>query len=158
MKKIVLSVALVCLCAAPALAATATGQADKNCGCGLGSMLWEGKADGSVMSQTLQATTNGTFGNQTFGISSGTLGCDQPANILKNDRALAFTNDNLDNLARDISMGRGETLATLAELLEVPADSRAAFNTKLQAKFDSIFVSGEESGAAVLDRIIDIAG
>jgi len=154
MKKLVLTAAVLCLCAAPALA----GQADKNCGCGLGSLLWEGKADGSVVSQSLQATTNGTFGNQTFGITSGTLGCEQPANIIKNDRALAFTNDNLDTLARDISMGRGETLATLAELLEIPAQSRADFNTKLQANFGSIFVSGEEAGATVLDRIITIAG
>jgi len=154
MKKLVLSVALVCLCAAPVLA----GQADKNCGCGLGTLLWEGKADGSVVSQSLQATTNGTFGNQTFGITSGTLGCEQPANIIKNDRALAFTQDNLDTLARDISMGRGETLATLAELLDVPAQSRGDFNTKLQANFASIFVSGDETGATVLDRIVAIAG
>lgn len=155
MKKLILaSLALSLLVAGPALAQ----QADKNCGCGLGTILWEGKADGSVISQTLQATTNGTFGNQTFGISSGTLGCEQPANILKNDRALAFTRDNLDPLARDIAFGGGETLDTLAELLEVPAADRGALYSRLQENFDYIFNTGEESYTAVLDRIVKIAG
>ena len=100
------------------------GQADKNTGCGLGSLLWEGKADGSVISQSLQATTNGIFGNQTFGITSGTLGCEQPANIIKKDGALTFSSDNMDPLARNIAAGQGETLDTLADLLEIPTATR----------------------------------
>ncbi len=134
------------------------GQADKNCGCGLGTILWEGKADGSVISQSLQATTNATFGNQTFGITSGTLGCEQPVNIVKNDRILAFTRDNLDSLARDIAFGQGETLDALVELMEVPAAERSALFARLQLNFDNIFNTGEENSAMVLDRIIDIAG
>jgi len=155
MKKIlVASLALYLVSAGSVFA----GQADKNCGCGLGTLLWDGKADGSVISQSLQATTNGTFGNQTFGITSGTLGCEQPANIIKNDKALAFTRDNIDVLARDIAFGGGENLDTLAELLEVPAADRASFSARLQENFNTIFTTGEESGAAVLDRIVTIAG
>jgi hypothetical protein len=153
MKKwLLVSLAMSLLIAGPALAQ----QADKNCGCGLGTMLWEGKADGSVMSQTLQATTNGIFGNQTFGITSGTLGCEQPDNIIKNDRLLAFTRDNLDLLARDIAFGGGETLDTMAELMEVPEAERRVLYSQLQQKFDYIFNTGDESYAAVLDRIISL--
>ncbi|MDY0292761.1 MAG: DUF3015 family protein [Desulfuromonadaceae bacterium] len=155
MKKLCLVFLSLCvLVASPVFAQ----QAAKNTGCGLGTMLWDGNADGSVISQSLQATTNGTFGNQTFGISSGTLGCEQPANILKNDRALAFTRDNLDILARDIAFGGGESLATLAELLEVPTAERALLYTRLQDNFSVIFDTGEENYAAVLDRIITISG
>jgi hypothetical protein len=64
------------------------GQAADNTGCGLGTVLWGDKADNSVISQSFQATTNGTFGNQTFGITSGTLGCNQPANIAANERLM----------------------------------------------------------------------
>jgi hypothetical protein len=135
--------------ASPALA----GQADRNTGCGLGTILWEGKADGSVISQSLQATTNGTFGTQTFGITSGTLGCEQPANIIKNDKTLAFTSDNMDLLARDIASGQGETLDTLAELMEIPASDRPGLYTNLQFNFDQIFVTGDETAGVVLDRI-----
>ena len=152
MKKLLI-VALLLAVATPALA----GQARSNTGCGLGSLLWENKSDGSVISQSLQATTNGIFGNQTFGITSGTLGCDQPANFIKNDRSLAFTADNMDLLARDIAAGKGETLDTLAELLDVPVAERPAFATTLQANFDQIFVTGSETAGVVLDRIAVIA-
>jgi len=152
MKKLLIF-SLLCLLAAPAVA----GQAASNTGCGLGTVLWGSESDGSVISQSLQATTNGTFGNQTFGITSGTLGCDQPANIIKNDRLLAFTADNLDLLARDIAAGRGETLDTVAELMDVPAAERLTFNSALQGNFDRIFVTGTETAGVVLDRIAVIA-
>ena len=42
-------------------------------GCGVGNLIF--KDNNSVAPQVLAATTNGTFGNQTFGITSGTLGC-----------------------------------------------------------------------------------
>jgi len=152
MKKLLFVVLLLAV-AAPALA----GQAATNTGCGLGTVLWGTEADGSVISQSLQATTNGTFGNQTFGITSGTSGCAQPDNLIKNDRLLAFTADNLDLLARDIAAGRGETLDTVAELLEVPKAERPAFNSALQGNFDKIFVTGTETAGVVLDRIAVIA-
>ncbi|MCM2265814.1 MAG: DUF3015 domain-containing protein [Desulfuromonadales bacterium] len=152
MKKLLIVMLLLAV-AAPALA----GQGASNTGCGLGTVLWGNESDGSVISQSLQATTNGTFGNQTFGITSGTLGCDQPANLVKNDRLLAFTADNLDLLARDIASGQGETLATVAELLDVPSADQPAFNTALQANFDKIFVTGTETAGVVLDRIAVIA-
>jgi hypothetical protein len=134
------------------------GQARNNTGCGLGSMLFEDNADGSVISQSFQATTNGIFGNQTFGITSGTLGCEQPSSFFKDDKLLAFTVDNMDSLARDISAGQGETLQTVAELMEIPAADQQAVFTKLQSNFDTIFVTGEESASIVLTRIAKIAG
>lgn len=152
MKKLLIATLLLAI-AAPAFA----GQAASNTGCGLGTVLWGNKADGNVVSQSLQATTNGTFGNQTFGITSGTLGCDQPARFVQNERLLAFTADNVDLLARDIAAGQGETLDTVAELLEVPAAERPAFNATLQKNFDRIFVTGTETAGVVLDRIAVIA-
>jgi len=142
-----------------AFAGTAlAGQARSNTGCGLGSLLFENNADGSVVSQSFQATTNGIFGNQTFGITSGTLGCEQPSSIFKNDKLLAFTVDNMDGLARDISAGHGETLQTVAELMEIPASEQPAVFAKLQSNFNTIFVTGEESASVVLTRIAKIAG
>ncbi len=134
------------------------GQAQNNCGCGLGTMLWANKADGSILSQTMQVTTNGLFGNQTFGITSGTLGCEQPESIGADDRTFAYVRDNLDGLARDIAVGQGEYLETLAELLDVSEASRGSFAENLQANFSQIFVTGEESAAIIVDRIITVAG
>jgi hypothetical protein len=129
-------------------------QAADNTGCGLGTILWGNKADNSVMSQSLQATTNGIFGNQTFGITSGTLGCEQPRNVASNDRLMEFAVANMDNLARDIARGEGESLETLAELLDVPASGRGEFYAGLLGSFGDIFVTGEENAASVLARIV----
>lgn len=134
--------------------AMAAGQAASNTGCGLGTILWGNNADGSIISQSLQATTNGTFGNQTFGITSGTLGCTQPANIAATERMIEFTAANLDNLAKDIAQGQGESLETLAELMAVPAEQRSALYGQLQANFDGIFTTGNERSGDVLDRIL----
>ena len=144
------------LCSGLLLSGTAfaAGQAASNTGCGLGTILWGNNADGSIMSQSLQATTNGTFGNQTFGITSGTLGCTQPANIAATERMIEFTAANLDNLAKDIAQGQGESLETLAELMAVPADQRVALYSHLQANFDGIFTTGNERSGDVLDRIL----
>jgi hypothetical protein len=130
------------------------GQAASNTGCGLGTILWGNKADNSVLSQSLQATTNGILGNQTFGITSGTLDCEQPANVAASERLMEFTVANMDNLARDIARGEGESLETLAELLAVPEQNRGEFYANLQGNFADIFSTGEESAANVLDRIV----
>ncbi len=150
--------ALLCVLVLAAAGHALAGQARSNTGCGLGSMLFENNADGSVVSQSFQATTNGLFGNQTFGITSGTLGCEQPDSVFKDDKLLAFTVDNMDGLARDIASGQGETLKTVAELMEIPASRQSEVFARLQSNFDQIFITGEESASVVLTRIARIAG
>ena len=150
MKKLYFGILMVLLAAGPVLA----GQAAQNTGCGLGTMLWENRADNSVLSQTMQATTNGTSGNQTFGITSGTLGCTQPENIAASERMIEFANANMDQLARDIATGQGESLETLAELMNVPAEERAQLYANLQGQFSEIFVTGEENSGVLLERIV----
>ena len=122
-----------------------------NTGCGLGYIIFKGK-DGLV-SQTFAATTNGTFGNQTFGISSGTSECDRPSNFTANEKLNKFASDNMDNLAMDIARGQGEYLNTLAVLLEVPENERARFYTKLQAHFSDIYTSATVTHVEVLKNI-----
>ncbi len=129
------------------------GQAKDNCGCGLGTVLWQDNADDSVFFQTLQVTTNGTFANMLFGITSGTLECEQPAKFAATEQLMEFASGNMDNLARDIAMGQGESLDTLAELMEVPDQSRGQFYAQLQDNFGDIFITGDENAAVILDRI-----
>ena len=63
------------LLAVALLAGTAgVAMADDNTGCGLGTMIWAGQS-GPIF-KSFAVTTNGTSGNQTFGITTGTLGCD----------------------------------------------------------------------------------
>ena len=101
--------------------------------------------------QVLAATTNGTSGNQTFGITSGTLNCSQPASIASNDKINTFVADNMDSLAMDISAGQGETLNTLASLMNVK--DKNLFSKKLQANFSNIYANENVDSAFVIDSI-----
>ena len=115
MKRLFIVVTVVAVSLVFVGAAFAAGQAHSNTGCGLGTMLFKGNADNSVVLQTFQATTNGIYGNQTFGITTGTSDCAQPKNFVSNQQLNEFMVANMDNLARDIAQGRGETLDAFAE-------------------------------------------
>ena len=127
----------------------------KNTGCGLGSMVFEGQ--NGLMSQTAAATTNGTFGNQTFGISSGTLNCEQFKTFAYNEKVGVFVAENMDNLARDIARGQGEYVNTLAVLLEVPDVKKASFRSQLQAHFSDIYTSNKVTHSEVVQNILVVA-
>ena len=149
MKKIVIT-----MVAAVALAVSGTAWA-ANTGCGLGDLAF-GEKDfftNTSLGQSFLATTNGTFGSQTFGITSGTSNCDTPSSFVKNEQLNEFVVANMDNLAKDIAMGQGESLDTLAELMEVPSDSRPQLFAKLQTNFSDIYTSDAIDAAGVVDNI-----
>jgi len=139
---------LVSLAAIVALAGVASAGVNNQTGCGLGSMII--KNDSSAVLLALQATTNGTSGNQTFGITSGTSGCKR-ANLVMNERAEEFVASNMDILAKEIAIGHGESLDTLDELLKV--EDKVAFNAALQANYNKIYSSKSVKMADVLDNI-----
>ncbi len=141
MKKIIGLIAAVGL--------TASVYANENTGCGLGSLII--KNQNTVVLQVLAATTNGTSGNQTFGITSGTSNCDKPSNFVSNDKLNKFVSENMDELAMDISAGQGETLTTVAKLMNV--EDTKAFSSKLQSNFTNIYTSENVTSANVIDSI-----
>ncbi len=79
--------------------------------------------------------------NQTFGITFGTLGCDGNGTISSSEKLALFIDGNMDNLARDIAKGEGETLATLSEVWGVQEADKATFNTLAQENFAEVFKS-----------------
>ena len=157
MKKLLIMTLCMSFAALITTAGVYAGQARDNCGCGLGTVLWGDKADNNVLSQVMQVTTNGTSGNQTFGITSGTLECDQPSKVAATERLMEFVYVNMDKLASDIASGQGESLDTLAELMNVPSKDCNEFYVTLQNNFEYIFETGEESPAVLLDRIVTVS-
>ena len=141
MKKIISLIAAIGL--------TTSMYANDNTGCGLGSLVI--KDQSTVLLQVLAATTNGTSGSQTFGITSGTSNCNKPSNFVSNDKLNQFVGENMDELALDISAGKGETLATVAKLMNV--ENTPAFSSKLQANFSNIYTSENVTSATVIDSI-----
>ena len=126
----------------------------KNTGCGLGTIVFEGQ--NGLVSQTFAVTTNGTFGNQTFGITSGTSNCEQPKAYTHNEKLNTFVADNMDNLARDIARGNGEYVNTLAVLMDVPETQRISFRSQLQSHFSQIYPSDKVTHSEVVQNIIHV--
>src|SRR3989449_4901251 len=100
-------------------------------GCGLGSLIF-GDQKGGI--QILAATTNGTFGTQTFGISSGTSNCVESSGT---QGARTFIEGNREALAKDAARGSGETIITLSAVAGCK-DARAV-GAVLQKRFAQLF-------------------
>ena len=142
MKKILVSAVAVLALSTSAMAA------NTQTGCGLGGQVIK-DADSAIM-YALQATTNGTSANQTFGITSGTSGC-KKAKFVMNERASEFVASNMDTLAKEIAVGHGESIDTLAELLSV--EDKATFSASLQANYNKVYTSQDVTMSDVLDNI-----
>jgi hypothetical protein len=121
----------------------------ENTGCGLGTTIWEGQS--GLAPEVLAVTTNGTLGNQTFGITFGTLGCKKDG-VVRSPMAM-FTGSNMDRLARDMSIGEGEALETLAELIGIDTAHKGAFYQSVKANFDTIFPTADVTAEQVLDGL-----
>lgn len=121
-------------------------------GCGLGTAVVFKDAN-EWHEHVLAATTNGTSGNQTFGITFGTLGCDGTGTVTSSEKIALFIDGNMEQLARDMSKGEGETLATLAEAWGVADQDKAAFNALAQAQFSSVFTSENVTSQTVLENL-----
>ena len=142
MKKIIAGAIL----AASSTMALAAGPA----GCGLGTAVIFPNA-GAWYEHVLAATTNGTSGNQTFGMTSGTLGCEAANGPLAGVQS--FMDSNMDQLASESAMGQGETLSALTELVGVSAVDSAEFATLMQTNFDSMF-SGEATSSSAYNAMV----
>jgi len=142
----------VCVIVALVGLVSAAGAVPRNnVGCGLGSMVFEGQ--NGLASQTAAATTNGIFGNQTFGITSGTLECEQFQTFTMNEKVNVFVAENMDSLAKDIARGEGEYLDTMAGLMGMDPDARPGFYALLQSNFSRIYTSPAVTPAEVLSNI-----
>ncbi|MGQ0699793.1 MAG: DUF3015 domain-containing protein [Panacagrimonas sp.] len=140
------TIALVVLAAMPL-----SVFADKDVGCGLGTQVWEGQS--GIVAKVLAATTNGSFGNQTFGISTGTLGCSKDGVIKAEYRAPAFAAANLDQLAVEMATGQGESLEALASLYGIEGADREAFFELTKTNYGQIFASQTTSATEVVASV-----
>lgn len=152
MKKLLLSAFIV---SAPFTAMTATAAGGYGpAGCGLGTEVVFRQAD-EWHEHVLAATTNGTSGNQTFGMTSGTLGCEGANGPLSAGISL-FLDNNMEQLAADTATGHGETLAALSELVGVSETDQTRFNHVMKANFDQIFSSAEVTSGEAYDALVAV--
>jgi hypothetical protein len=133
---------------------------DTGPGCGLGKLAWaDYKGQKEIAPQVMQATTNGSFGSGTFGISSGTSGCTNDGKIMSEHKTTTFASLNFEALSAEMAQGQGEHLASLATLMGVPAERHSAFFAMTQERYTSLVQAGETSPVALVKSLNEaIAG
>lgn len=149
MKKIISYTAI----AATALTLSTTSHAE-NTGCGLGTTLFDGNK--GVIPNILAVTTNGTSGNQTFGITSGTLGCNPNATVRSSFKLSSFADENLNELAADTAKGQGAYLEVASQIIGVQEDHKEHFFTVMQDNFSNIFENENTTTNMVVSSISDV--
>jgi hypothetical protein len=150
MKKLLCSVFALATLTTAAPLAVADGGAGTQAGCGLGSIIFGPKPG---MTQIFAATTNASFGTQTFGISSGTSNCGAPA-AAGVASVKSFTATNRQSVAKDIARGAGETIVSLTTLGGC-RDAKAV-GASLQRNFKVIFSAAKVSDDVVADRVVAV--
>jgi hypothetical protein len=105
-------------------------------GCGLGYLLLSNK-DNTKVTQVLGATTNGTFGSQTFGITSGTSGCTEDGAVKFARATEVFAEVNLTSLKSEMAAGQGEYVNAFASLLSPAEAGRPALVKFMQAEYQT---------------------
>lgn len=136
------------------MGATSLAMADNSGpGCGWGSMLFEGQS--GVASHVVAATTNGTSGNNTFGMTSGTNGCDTTKRLEYSGTSKVVYH-NMDRLSDDIAKGEGEILSTVASVMGIESNDVSTFKRVLHDNFDVIYPNADVTSDQVMDAIITV--
>ncbi len=121
---------LVLILAALGLSFAATA-ADTLDGCGLG---WQVNDKKTYTATTTRGTTN-AFVPPTFGMTTGTMGCDK-LDVGRNDKEAAdYVATNFETLKSELAVGQGEYVSALAKTMNC---SSAQFGTEIQKHYDSV--------------------
>ena len=123
-------------------------------GCGLGYLLLSNK-DNDKVSQVLGSTTNGTFGSQTFGISSGTSGCTVDGAVKFARATEVFADVNLTSLRQEMAAGEGEYVNAFAALLGATDASRPQLVRFFRSEYQNLFPTAETSSDEMLKALAE---
>lgn len=149
LKRTLITVALV------AGSSQAMAEAAGGNNCGWGQMLFEGKSGTPV--HVLAITTNGSTGNNTFGVSSGTNGCSGNGKLVYGGKEwmgadMAFMNE----FTEDAAKGHGDALTAVAVNIGIEQEDRAVFAEAMHQNFSTIFTSEKVTAEEVLANMVKV--
>lgn len=148
MKKILLGAALL------GFSSMAMAEAPGGPNCGWGNMVFEGKS--GLIPHFGAITTNGTSGNATFGMTSGTNGCSTDGKLTYGGKAMITLNGVLDEFVADAARGHGEALTAVAVSMGIQPQDRATFAAVVHDRFDVIVTDANMSSAQVYENLVKV--
>jgi hypothetical protein len=103
-------------------------------------------------------TTNGSSGNNTFGVSSGTNGCSASGTIKYGGKSMVAVGDHMDEFSEDVARGDGEVLTAVAVTLGVAPEDRAYFKETMRVNFTRLFPTEDVTQEDVLGNMWEVLG
>lgn len=127
--------------------------ADRLDGCGLG---WQVTDKKTYTATTTRGTTN-FFVPPTFGMTTGTLGCDK-LDVGQNDReASNYVATNFDSLKSELATGRGEYVTALASAMGCKA-SADMIGSRLQQNYNTVVAPAQNSSQLFQNIKAEVSG
>jgi hypothetical protein len=148
MKKILLGAALL------GFSTMAMAEAPGGPNCGWGNMVFKGQSGPIPHFGAL--TTNGTSGNATFGMTSGSNGCSTDGKITYGGKAMITLNGVLDEFVADAARGQGEALTAVAVSMDIKPEDRAAFAAMVHSRFDAIVPDANVTASEVYQNLVKV--
>lgn len=137
-----------------AISSVSLAEAPGGPNCGWGNMLFEGQS--GLPYHFLASWTNGTTGNATFGMTSGTNGCSSDGTLTYKGKSLINLSSLMDEFSEDVARGDGEVVSALAISMGVEEQDRALFKAQLHSNFDTLFPSDDVTSEDVIASVFEI--
>ncbi|VAW65638.1 FIG00953225: hypothetical protein [hydrothermal vent metagenome] len=144
MKKLIIGSALL-LASSGAYAVAPGGP-----GCGWGNLLFDGQS--GIVPHFAASTTNGTSGNNTFGMTSGTNGCSVDGKLSYAGRSMLASM--MDEFSIDVAQGQGEALTAVAVVLGIKPEDRKQFAQLTHDNFNTLFPDQNVTADQVYDSLL----
>lgn len=133
----------------------ANAEAPGGPNCGWGNMIFDGQT--GFFPHFFASWTNGTTGNATFGMTSGTNGCSHKGKLTySGNKWLGITTVMLDELSEDVAKGEGDAMTAVAVNIGIEQQDRAVFAEVMHQNFSNIFTSENVTAEEVVANMIKV--
>ncbi|WP_455202394.1 DUF3015 family protein [Kaarinaea lacus] len=128
------------------------GAAGGDGGCGWGNALFKGSS--GTASHVVAGITNAIFGNNTFGMTTGTNGCDTTGTLGYGGKSAVSSI--MDEFSEDVARGEGDALDTVAVLYGVEKTDRDTFAKVMHENFAVLFPSEDVTADEMIASIENV--
>lgn len=110
-------------------------------GCGLG---WQVTDSRTMVGTTTRGTTNMTV-PATFGMTSGTLGCEKIQFAKNDEKAATFVSSNFQTLKSELAEGQGEYVTGMVQSFGCSAEQVQSISAKIQNNYKSVVAPAQNA-------------
>ena len=132
----------------------AQAEAPGGPGCGWGNMLFAGQA--GIVPHFLAATTNGSSGNGSFGMTLETNGCSTQGVLSYGGDAMVWFDQVIEEYSTDVARGEGDALEAVAVMIGVAPEHRDHFGSVMHENFAALFPNVDVTPDEVLNVMASV--